>query len=98
MKCRIRKLLRFKYRLGRIQRLAAAVVDINPVAGKRTAAKIHDDVRGNFIQQNSRVVASKAVSGKMRIAGADIVGIIMQADAVIFKRAVRGVDPHVSKA
>ena len=87
----------WKFSLRKIDGLIAAVINIRFIIIKNTAGKIHQDIRGNIFKKQGSSVADKIISCKMGITGSDIFGILMQADGIIFKGAVRCINPDISK-
>lgn len=71
-------------RLGEIQVLAAAVVDVGAVAGKDRAGEVQRQVRGHVLQQEAGAVVLEPVAVVVVVNGGGFGGVEGEACPVVF--------------
>ena len=84
-----------KDRLGEVQVLAAAVVDIRAVAGENRPGQVQGHVRGHVFQKKAGTVVSENVVREAGIVGGGLVGVEGKARLVILKHAIPSVDMRI---
>ena len=94
----IREKILAEHRFGEVYHLAAAIVQIGFIVFKQALTEIQGEICcRNIFQQHTGAVSGEDIAGKSGVAGRNIGGVVVKADVIVCKGAVRGIGPHIAE-